>query len=120
MKDFYFEKSTALDYQSRYQSTADELGTIMGSTQIPTGNKVAISNNIAVVNSAGQPYSFSWKGLRIDAVLRHNYYNRFHNDTTLYKKELSAIRGLEISLNESTVFSVWINYSLSPNHQYVI
>ncbi|MFA6105351.1 MAG: N-acetylmuramoyl-L-alanine amidase [Patescibacteria group bacterium] len=95
---------SALDYLYRLDQTERELAKVVGADFTHTATRAAIFNGISVTYSNGQPYSFDWKGLRIDSSAKVTYFNRFNDDSTTYKKEFMAIFGLQASLDESNIF----------------
>jgi len=95
---------TAVDYLDRLQYTHGELANIIGSDFTHTATAAVISNGIGVTNNNGQPYSFDWKGLRIDSSSSVRYFNRFNEDVTKYKGEFVALFALQASQDESDIF----------------
>lgn len=95
---------TALDYLDRLQYTQGELADIIGGDFTHVATRASISNGVQVTTSGGQPYSFDWKGLRIDASSKVRYFNRFDEDIKKNRKEFIAIFGLQASQDESDIF----------------
>lgn len=61
-------------------------------------------NGIDVSYQNGQPYSFSWKGLRIDSSAYVAYSHRFGSDINRQQPEFLYVFGLEGSLDENNIF----------------
>ncbi len=95
---------TAQDYLYRLENTEGELARIIGADFSDVATRAIIFNGIAVTNKNGQPYSFDWKGLRIDASAKVKYFSRFHESVKTHKKEFTAVFGLQASQDESDVF----------------
>jgi hypothetical protein len=93
-----------LDYLNRLQSSHDELAKIIGGGFIHRATKASVFNGIQITNNNGQPYSFEWKGLRVDSLSSVKYFNRFHSDINTYKREFTALFGLQASQDESDIF----------------
>ena len=95
---------TALDYIDRLQYTQEELADIIGGDFTHVATSADISNGVTVTTSNGQPYSFEWKGLRIDSSSFVRYFNRFNQDIKTHRKEFIAMFGLQASQDESDIF----------------
>ncbi len=95
---------TALDYAGRLQDTHRDLASISGGdfTHVATG--IAIFNGLQVTKSMGQPYSFDWKGLRVDAYSQVRYFHRFNDAINTNRKEFMVVFGLQASQEESDIF----------------
>ncbi len=94
----------ALDFLDRLQYTHGELANIIGADFTNVATSAAISNGIKVTYSSDQPYSFDWKGLRIDSSSDVKYFSRFSNSANTHKKEFVALFGLQASQDESDIF----------------
>ncbi len=95
---------TGLSYLQRLENTEHELANIIGGDFADTVTRATIFNGVAVTYSGGQPYSFDWKGLRIDSSAKVRYFNRFKDDIATYKKEFTSVFGLQGSQDESDIF----------------
>lgn len=96
----------AVDYLFRLQSTQRELASVTGGDFTHTASRAVISNGVDVSYVSGQPYSFDWIGLRIDARSQVRYFNRFSGDGSinLNRKEFIGLFGLQASQDESDIF----------------
>lgn len=96
---------TASDFLYRLQGNQSELVRIIGGDFTNAATRATVFNGIDVTYaSSGAPYSFSWKGLRIDSSSKVKYFNRFNDDTTTHFKEFTGIFGLQASQEESDIF----------------
>ena len=78
---------TGVDFLYRLESTQKELASVIGSDFTDTATRATIFNGIDITyTSSSVPYSFDWKGLRIDSSSKVKYFNRFSQDTSKYKK----------------------------------
>ncbi|MEO8637829.1 MAG: transglutaminase domain-containing protein [Candidatus Taylorbacteria bacterium] len=95
---------SSLNYLDSLQYTQQELSAIMGADFTHIATQAAVSNGLAITYSNGQPYSFDWKGLRIDSSSTVRYFNRFGDTINAHKKEFIALFGLQASQDESDIF----------------
>jgi hypothetical protein len=95
---------TGVDYLGRLQKNHRELAGITGGDFTNRATSAAISNGVEVTYSSGQPYSFEWKGLRIDSSSLVRYFSRFGDDIYSNRKEFMALFGLQGSQDESDIF----------------
>jgi len=78
---------------------------IIGGDFTNAATRAMVFNGIDVTYaSSGTPYSFNWKGLRIDSSSKVKYFYRFGQDTTKYFKEFTGLFGLQASQEESDIF----------------
>lgn len=98
-----FLYSSALSYIAQNQAAADELSEITGASTLNTATLASVNNGLVVTNSGGNPYSFSWVGLRIDAVVNTTYANRLGNVADNYK-EFQTVLLSNASHLESEIF----------------
>lgn len=96
--------NTATDYLYRLENTQSELARIIGGDFTDAASRATIFNGIEITYDQGEPYSFDWKGLRIDSSLKVRYFNRFHDDISTHKKEFTSVFGLQASQDESDIF----------------
>lgn len=95
----------ASDFLYRLQANQGELAQITGGDFTNVATRATIFNDISITYAtSGAPYSFSWKGLRIDSSSKINYFNRFNDDTTTHFKEFTGVFGLQASQEESDIF----------------
>ncbi|MBI3589380.1 MAG: hypothetical protein HY093_03145 [Candidatus Liptonbacteria bacterium] len=95
---------TALNYLYRLESSHDELARIFGARFTNTATRAVVFNGIDVNYQSGEPYSFSWKGLRIDSSSAVNYYSHFSENPNLHQKEFMYVFGLQASQDEADIF----------------
>lgn len=95
---------TATDYLKRLQDSHNELAAITGGDFTHAVTKAVVNNGIEVTFSSGNPYSFEWKGLTIDAFSNVRYFYRFNDGINTNKKEFIAVFGLQSSHDESDIF----------------
>ena len=96
---------TATEYLFNLQDTHGELAAVTGGDFAHVASRVAIGNGVEVTHQSGQPYSFEWVGLRIDAALKVRYFNRVNPDSiNSNRKEFFAVFGLQASQEESDIF----------------
>lgn len=95
---------TAVDYLLRLETTHRELAAITGRDFVNVATKASISNGAEVTYSSGDPYSFEWMGLRIDASAKVRGFHRFDEEISNNRAEFMAIFGLQSSQDESDIF----------------
>ncbi len=95
---------TAQNFLYRLESSHDELSRIFGASFTNTAARANVFNGLEINYQNGQPYSFSWTGLRIDSSSFINYYNHFGSKPNRYQKEFLSIFGLQASLDEASIF----------------
>lgn len=94
-----------VDFLYRLENNQAELSRVVGGDFTNTASRATIFNGIDITYaSSGAPYSFSWKGLRIDSSSKVNYFYRFNQDTTKHFKEFTGIFNLQASQEESDIF----------------
>ena len=96
--------ATALHFLYRLQSSHDELAAVMGGEFTNSATRAVVFNGIDITYSGGVPYSFTWKGLRIDASSLVNYWSHFGTDVNRHQKEFLEVFGLQASLDEARIF----------------
>ncbi|MDD2731573.1 MAG: transglutaminase-like domain-containing protein [Candidatus Pacebacteria bacterium] len=94
---------TALDYLYRLESSHNELSQTLGAGFVNSAVRAIVFNGIEINYQNNEPYSFNWKGLRIDSSAKINYYSHF-TEINKNKKRFLCLFGLESSLNESSIF----------------
>ncbi|MCX6789891.1 MAG: transglutaminase domain-containing protein [Candidatus Gribaldobacteria bacterium] len=95
---------TALNYLGRLQESHNELAQVLGGEFTNEATRAIVFNGIDISYQAGQPYSFTWKGLRIDSSSKVNYFSHFGSDIKKNQTRFMHLFGLEGSLNESSIF----------------
>ena len=95
---------TALNYLGRLQESHNELAQALGGEFTNEATRAIVFNGIDIAYQAGQPYSFTWKGLRIDSSAKVNYFSHFGSDIKKNQTRFMHLFGLEGSLNESSIF----------------
>jgi len=95
---------TALDFLDRLQKSYEELAGSLGSGFTNAATRAIVFNGIDINYQMGEPYSFSWKGLRIDSSSLINYFSYFGQDIKRNQIRFMYVGGLEASLNESSIF----------------
>ncbi len=95
---------TAQNFLYRLQSSHDELARLTGGRFTNAATRAIVFNGVAVNYQSGEPYSFDWQGLRIDASSVVNYYSHFSQDPELHQKEFMYLFGLQASLDEADIF----------------
>ncbi len=77
--------ATALRFLHRLDASHDEIGNIFGAKFANVATRAIVFNGVDVNYQDGEPYSFEWKGLRIDTSLLINYWNHFGSDSDKYQ-----------------------------------
>lgn len=95
---------TALNYLYRLQQSHDELAQTLGGEFTNAATRAIVFNGIEVAYQAGEPYSFTWKGLRIDSSAKVHYFSHFGQDIERNQTRFLYILGLNASLDESNIF----------------
>lgn len=95
---------TALNFLDRLQQSHKELAESLGGEFTNAATRAIVFNGIDVNYQAGQPYSFTWKGLRIDSSSLITYFSHFGNDIKRNKTRFMYLFGLAASLDESSIF----------------
>ena len=95
---------TAENFLYRLQSSHDELSRITGGRFTNSATRAVVFNGLEVSYQSGEPYSFSWQGLRIDASSLINYYSYFSQNPEHHQKEFMHVFGLEASQDEADIF----------------
>lgn len=95
---------TAQNFLYRLESAHEELSLITGGRFTNTATRAVVFNGLNVNYQNGEPYSFSWQGLRIDASSLINYYSHFSSDIKLHQKDFLYIFGLQASEDEAAIF----------------
>ncbi len=95
---------TAEDFLYNVENAQQELSRITGGDFDDTVSRANVFNGVEITYSSGQPYSFTWKGLRIDSSLTIRYFNRFSGDINYHLDEFTRIFGLQASQEESDIF----------------
>ena len=95
----------ASDFLYRLQDNQNELGRVVGGDFTNVATRATVFNGIDITySSSSEPYSFDWKGLRIDSSSKVKYFYRFGQNTTKYFKEFTGLFGLQASQEESNIF----------------
>lgn len=95
---------TALNYLDRLQQSHNELAKTLGGEFTNGATRAIVFNGIEVIYQGNEPYSFSWKGLRIDSSAKVNYFSHFGQDIQRNQIRFLYLFGLEGSLDESSIF----------------
>ena len=95
---------TALNFLDRLQQSHKELAESLGGEFTNAATRAIVFNGIDVNYQGGEPYSFTWKGLRIDSSSTVNYFSHFGDDIKRNQTRFMYLFGLEASLNESSIF----------------
>jgi len=95
---------TALNFLDRLQKSNQEIAQTLGGEFTNAATRAIVFNGVDVNYQNGEPYSFDWKGLRIDSSSTINYFSHFGNDIKRNQIRFMYISGMEASLNESSIF----------------
>lgn len=95
---------TAQNYLDRNEDSQQELSMLLGGEFDHNATRAFVFNGIDTTFQGGEPYSFAWKGLRIDASSFVGFYNRVADEASELQPDFGMLFGLEASLDESNIF----------------